>query len=190
MGFTRNATDLISKRIAKITKCGITPINSEFSSSGCWVSAFGQCVIFQNSPPEKHRHLALQFVRHVETAFEEYLRAHNSLKDLLGNGGGRWSPYFNALNHLEATISHLYMAYDVARKELGKEYYQKNDGSDYDRLNKLFNASKHQVASSEQVLWITNKGVSTDKTSITFIEIECMLRSYGKLANRITNQDT
>src|SRR5882724_5945032 len=118
MGFTKHATDIfISERIGQLTKCGATNVANEFPGSQSWTSTFGLCVIFQNRPPEQNRQWALQFVRRVEVAFAEYSRAVENLEDLIGEGPGRWSPYFRSLYHFEAAISQLYLAYDGARKK-------------------------------------------------------------------------
>ena len=187
MGFTRHATDLISKKIGQVTKCGATDVAKEFPASSAWVSTFGLCVIFQNHPPAENRSYALQFVRRVETAFAEYSRASDQLHYLVNSSQHRWSPYFSALYHFEAAISLLYLAYDGTRKQLQDKFFTGGDGSDLDRLNKIYNASKHQIASGEQTLWITNDGVNADGTSISFVELEDLMRDYGRIADRIIN---
>jgi hypothetical protein len=189
MSFTRHATDFISEKIGQVTKCGATDVAKEFPASAAWVTTFGLCVIFQDHPPAQNRPHALQFVRRVEMAFAEYSRASDHLSDLVSGGPRRWSPYFRALYHFEAAISQLYLAYDGARKKLGNDYFDSGDGSDLDRINKIYNASKHQIASAEQTLWITDDGVCADDTSISFVELEQLLRSYARIANRITNQE-
>lgn len=191
MGFTKHATDqFISKKIAEVTAIGATDVSSEFQSSATWVSSFGLCVIFQNHPPEPNRQFALQFIRRVEMAFAEYSHAVECLKDLVGGGEGRWSPYYRTLYYFEAAIAQLYQAYDNERKKLDKNDFTSGDSSVLDRLNKLYDASKHQLASSEQTVWFTNAGVSTNDSSVTFAEFEELLRQYGRLANKITNQGT
>jgi hypothetical protein len=188
MGFTRHAIDFISEKIGEVTKCGATDVAKEFPASAAWVSKFGLCVIFQDHPPAQNRQYALQFVRRVEMAFAEYSRASDHLSDLVTGGPRQWSPYFRALYHFEAAISQLYLAYDGARKKLGNNYFASGDCSDLDRLNKIYNASKHQIASAEQSLWITDDGVCADGTSFSFVELEELMRSYARIANRITNQ--
>jgi hypothetical protein len=188
--FTRHATDLfISTKIAAVTTVGATDIADEFQSSTTWVTTFGLCVIFQNHPPEPNRQLALQFVRRVEMAFTEYSRAVASLEDLVGGGQGRWSPYYRTLYYFEAAIAQLYLAYDNMRKKLGQNGFTSGDGSVLDRLNKVFNASKHQTAAAEQAVWLTNEGISATDGSVAFTEIEDLLRRYGHMINKILNQE-
>ncbi|MGE3842910.1 MAG: hypothetical protein AB7I50_15150 [Vicinamibacterales bacterium] len=189
MGFTNHATDLyLSRHIAGITVVGATDVSRDFPSSTTWVSSFGLCVIFQNHPPEANRQLALQFVRRIEMAFSEYSLAVKCLEDLIGDGPGRWSPYYRTLYHFEAAIAQLYLAYDNMRKRLGQNGFESGDGSVLDRLNKVFNASKHEPASSEQAVWLTNEGVSANESTVAFVELEALLRKYGRLADTITNQ--
>jgi hypothetical protein len=191
MGFTRHATDFfISEKIAQVTECGAMDVAKEFPASAAWVSSFGLCVISQDHPPAQNRPYALQFVRRVEMAFAEYSCATEYLSALVSGGPGRWAPYFRALYHFEAAISQLYLAYDGARKKLKRSYFSGGDGSNLGQLNNVYNASKHQLANAEQTLWITNDGVCTDAASISFVELEELLRSFARIANRITNQDS
>ncbi len=190
MGFTRHFTDLfISKKIGQVTECGAMDVAKEFPNSAAWVSSFGFCVLFQDHPPAQNRPLALQYVRRVEMAFAEYSRATEYLSDLVSGGPGRWSPYFRALYHFEAAISQLYLAYDGPRTKLGQLLFVSNDGSNWDRLNKIYSDSKHQIASAGQTLWITNDGVCSDRALISFVELEELLRSAARSVNRITNQE-
>jgi hypothetical protein len=191
MAFTKHATDLfISAKIAAVTAVGASDISREFQSSASWLSSFGLCVIIQNHPPEQNRQFALQFIRRVEMAFAEYSRSVECLADLVGGGQGRWSPYYRALYYFEAAVAQLYLAYDSTRKKLGQNDFTSGDGSVLDRLNKVYNASKHDLASSEQVTWVTNDGISTSGSSVTFAELEDLLRQDGRIADRITNQRT
>lgn len=188
MGFTRHATDLfLSSKIAQVTVVGASDVSLEFPESGRWVSSFGLSVILCDHPPAQHRQFALQFVRRVEMAFAEYSLARGFLVDLVGNPG-RWSPYYRALYHFEAAIAQLYLAHDGGRKALAKSLFQSGDGSVLDRLNKIFNASKHELASSDQTVWITNAGLSTGIPAVTFAEIEDLLRECGRIADRIVGQ--
>jgi hypothetical protein len=189
MGFTKHATDLfISRKIADVVAVGATDVSSEFQSSAAWVSSFGLCVILQNHPPEPNRQFALQFVRRVEMAFSEYSRAVGSLEDLVRDGQGRWSPYYRTLYYFEAAIAQLYLAYDNMRIKFGQNDFTSGDGSVLDRLNKVFNAGKHSLASAEQTVWLSNDGVSANECAVTFAELEELLRRYGRMADTITNQ--
>lgn len=188
MGFTKAALDLfISEKIGQVTKCGATDVAKEFPGSDTWVSAFGLCVIFQDHPPAPIRQVSLQFVRRVEMAFAEYSHAVENLENLVSGGSKRWTPYFRALYHFEASICQLYHACESTKKGpmLGP----------LDNLREIYDASKHERAWDAQTVWVTNEGISAYKKrdkkyfSIFFAELEELLRSCARIANRLTNQD-
>ena len=189
MGFTKYATDMISEKIGLITACGATNVSDEFASSTTWLSSFGLCVIFQDQPPPHHRSFSLQFVRRVEMSFAEYASAVAFLRNFVNGNSASLSTYFRALHHFEAAISQLYLAYDASRKMLSKDYFVTGDGSGFERLNRLYNDSKHVAAAADQPLWISNDGIHSERASVLFSEIEQLLRSYASIANRLTNQE-
>jgi hypothetical protein len=54
------------------------------------------------------------------------------------------------------------------------------------RLNLLYNASKHQPASGDQPIWITNEGLECSDAKLSFVEIEELLRQCGRIATKLT----
>ena len=188
MPFTKHAVEMfISDKITKVTECNVSDLYAEFPSAKDWISGFGLMVIFVNQPQAEMRPLALQFLRRVEMGLAEYSRAREELQDLVFGSRGRWSPYFRALYHFEAAISQIYQAYDYSRKALNRRYFDSNDGSPLDRLNRIYNISKHELAAQDQPVWISNRGIETAKAQITFSEIEKLLRSFGRIAMKLTS---
>jgi len=188
MPFTKHAVEIfISDKITKVTECNVSNLYAEFPSAKDWISGFGLMVIFVNQPQAEMRPLALQFLRRVEMGLAEYSRAREELQDLVFGSRGRWSPYFRALYHFEAAISQIYQAYDYSRKALNTRYFDSNDGSPLDRLNRIYNISKHELAAQDQPVWISNRGIETAKVQITFSEIETLLRSFGRIAMKLTS---
>lgn len=191
MPFTKHAVEtFISDKITKVTECNVKDLYAEFPSAKDWVSGFGLMVIFVNQPPEDRRPFALQIVRRTEMAFAEYSRARTELQELISGCRGRWSPYFRALYHFEAAIGQLYQAYDYSRKSLANDQFKKGDGSPLDRLSMIYNTSKHQRATDEQPVWISNEGIETPKVVITFPEIEELLCTFGRVAMKLTSNSS
>lgn len=191
MGFTKHALDLfISEKISLVTLCGASDVSAEFPHSKAWVSAFVLSTIFNDQPPAQYRQLALQFVRRVEMAFAEYASAVVHLEDFVNGSPGRWSLYYRALNHFEGSVAQIYMAYDHSWNALDKKYYGTDDGSLLDRLNKIYNDSRHVAVGAEQLCWITNEGLSSGRASVSFVEFEEHLRAYGRMAIKITGQES
>ncbi len=189
MPFTKYAVDtFISDKVTGVTECTLADLYAEFPDAKNWVSSFGLMVIFNNQPPVQRRPLALQLIRRVEMIFVEHSQARHQLLDLIAKGAGRWSPYFRALHHLESTLSLSYQAYHFAGKSLDQRLFEKKDDSPLDRLNRIYNTSKHQLAEIEQPIWITNSGMSTVDCSLTFIEIEELVRTLARIVQRLTSK--
>lgn len=187
MPLTKYAVEtFISKKITEVTECNVADLYAEFPSAKEWLSGFGLMVIFVNQPREEIRPFALQFLRRVETTFSEYALAREYLQRLVLGSRGRWSPYYRALYHFEAALGQLYQAYDFSRKMLDSKLFVSNDDSPLDRLNKIHNISKHQVAVEDQPIWLTNEGIETNDMKITFVEFEELLRSCGRIAMTLT----
>jgi hypothetical protein len=99
---------------------------------------------------------------------------------------GRWSQYFRALYHFEAAIAPLYQAHDYSRKLINTKLFALGDNSPLDRLNKIYGASKHQLAILDQPVWLTNEGIETADAKISFSELEELMRSCARIAMKLT----
>jgi hypothetical protein len=96
------------------------------------------------------------------------------------------SQYFEILHRFEVLISQIYQAYMVLEKllVLGKEerLWQKGDGSILEKINILYNYTKHaedKIKQKPEVagyhIWLTNSGVSCKKGSVSYAEISEVL---------------
>jgi len=195
MPFTKNAVEMfISERITQVTACNAADLYLDFPDAKNWLSKFGLSVVFNNQPPEHIRPFALHFVRRIDMAIAEYALAREALQNLVSGSRGRWSPYFHALNHFETALAQIYQALDslaeLRKKDLGlakKDLFKSNDGSVEDRLNKIYNTSKHELTQDEQLVWITNAGIETAAEIISFQEIEELLRTFAKVATKLSS---
>lgn len=185
MAFTNAAVEMfISNKVTQVTECNATDLSTEFPDATGWVSGFGLLVIFNDQPPVQLRPFCLRVVLRVEMALADYALGREALIDLLSGNRGRWTPYFRALIRFESTIAQLYQALDSIAKVTGKKLFQSNDGSVADRLNKLYNVSKHAPAHDDQPLWISDTGIECPGVVLTFHEIEDILRSLGAWARQ------
>jgi uncharacterized protein YllA (UPF0747 family) len=141
--------------------------------------------VFQNHAQPEWRALCVQLLRRAETALGEYSAARELMQAVAGGGGTNWAEYFKALYRFEATLAQLYQAYEYIRKALDTNSFEKNDGTPLERLNRLNNTIKHQLASADQPVWLTDLGVECEDELLKFEEIEDLLRSVGQIAERI-----
>lgn len=190
MPFTKAAVgELISKRAAEVSLCGLSSMKERSPESEHWLSTIGLSVIFHDFPPEEIRPFAINFIRRISAAFDQYDLAREEVLALIKDGHGRWSPYFKALSHLEVTIGQLYVALDSIRKRAGHDFFKSGDGSVEDKLNKLYNASKHQIAANDLPMWFSNLGVHSSDTLVTFKEIEGYMLEMASIVKGLLNRE-
>jgi hypothetical protein len=185
MGLTRHAVNLFSTAdIGSLDQCNIAEISQEFPNAKRWLNALGLMVIFNNHLSLEKRPLALQFIRRVDMAIAEYAAFRDEVLQHI-TGDSPWSHYYRGLHHAEMAMTLLYQAYDVIRKAADETLFSKDDGSAMQRLNFTYNASKHEVPELKDTVWITNQGIQTEKYLLTYAELEDILRSAGKLVEKI-----
>lgn len=186
MGITRHGVAaFISPKIPDITKCVCVDVAQEFPNRDTWLASFFLKVALQNHAAPDTRALCVQLLRRAESALDDYSAACELMRVVAGGGGTKWAEYFKALYRFEATLSQLYQSYDYARRALGTKAFESNDGTPLDRLNRLNNAIKHQVAGTDQPVWLSDAGVECDGVLLKWDEIADLLRSSGRIAERI-----
>lgn len=87
-------------------------------------------------------------------------------------------------------MSVLYQALKLGRKALGTKLFEPGDGSPYERLNLIYNKSKHadpQALPSGQLhaIWIKNEGLVTDGTVLEFCELRELIRVIGRISDKL-----
>jgi hypothetical protein len=116
-------------------------------------------------------------------AIAEYGRMRVAPQYLLS--GPEWSPYYRALHHGEVTIAMLYQAYDLLRKKLKQDLFDPKDGSPLQRLNYIYNTSKHQPAEAQDPVWLSNDGFHAVDDKLLYSEFEDIARSFARLVEQI-----
>ena len=190
MPFTPAAAEqFISARVTAVTECNACDLGEEFPTARDWVTGLGLMVIFTDQPKPEFRPFALQLVRRCEMALANYGHGRTALKDLVSGNRGRWSPYYRALSYFEGAVAQLYQAYIHMHKLLGTPLFRKNDGTPLQRLNHIYNVSKHETPAEEDTVWITNTGLGTKEAAISFGEVEDLMRVCARIAKRLSSTD-
>jgi hypothetical protein len=186
MGITRHGVAaFISPKIPEITKSVCVDVAQEFSDRESWLATFFLKVAFQNHAAPDKRALCVQLLRRAECALAEYSAACEEFGRVPRGSGANWSSYFKALYRLEATVTQSYQFFDYARKALDTKLFEKGDGSSVEHLNIVYNASKHGVATTDQPVWLTDDGIACDDATLSFLELESLLRQVGRIATRL-----
>lgn len=185
MPFSRYAvTTFVSKHVINVTKVGLNDVSSEFPNSGSWLSNFGMLSILTQQYATEARPFAIQFLRKIDMSLSEYSRARSELGLLLA-GQRLWSPYFRALNHVEASLSQLYQACSLSMKALDIKLFKTGDGSSIQRLNEIYNVFRHSVTDNDDPIWLTNVAIHVATAQLSYVEYEEILREYASIAEKI-----
>ena len=135
------------------------------------------------------------FLRRSHAAFTEYAIAREtSLGYLTDHRPDRHVlRYVEAVNHWEAFLAYAWQAFSfVGRGE--KVWFEPQDGSVLQRLNALYNRSKHAekaiergdyVGQSPLCVWLTNAGLTSTDATLTFPEIAEILVQMARMASSI-----
>ena len=183
----------IAPKLSKLTECN-APDLSDLTDQ--WLDNFILNNFLNLNLPDKEKAYLLNFFRRVEAAFYEYNKARNALTEYITTDRNRISPYFQALNHFETLFAQLYQAYLLLKSATKLKLFKKDDNSELDRVNKIYNVSKHMYERIENgklpekgtcAIWITNNGIECNNAAITFVELKDILIELSKLANKISN---
>ena len=196
MPFTKSAVELfISALAAAITECGSSDMNARVPESTHWLTQFGLAAIFHDFPPIELRPRGINFIRRVHGAFLQYELARQKVLELVKDGNDRWSPYFVALTHFEVAVGQLYVALDSTRNLPSNpggdkhQFFKPDDGSVTERLNLIYNASKHELAGAELPVWFTNEGLACKNAALTFDEFEDFMLTMAGVVRLLCDRD-
>ena len=181
----------VSQQLSQLTECNASNVSESYSQAKYWVSNFVLNSIFGGSASKEGRTFTFFFLRRAEAAFTEYEYARQALIEFVSTPLKQSSLYFRALHHFEMTITMLWQAYDLTRRILKEKLFEKSDGSNYERLNWIYNVSRHFDPSELPLgqihaVWLNNDGIQTDKYGVSFQELGEFLVEVGNLADSIS----
>lgn len=167
-----------------------------FDKEKHWVGAFILNATLRYQYEEKQRIYIMNMLRRIESTFYQYNLGSLLLDDFLNEDKVSISKYLSAIVCIEISISHLYQAYMLGNKMVGKDkkLFERNDGSSIERLNKLYNVAKHYDSSISNdsleelntiPIWITNEGIKSNKSFLNFDELHAMMREVALIADEI-----
>lgn len=163
-------------------------VSNNFLHSKEWISNFCLNSILGGYVSKDDRSFIFFFLRRAEAAFVEYEYACETLESLIRNKSKSPSLYFKALYHFEIVITMIWQAFALRIKKSGNKIYSEKDNSIYERLNRIYNISRHfdpSKISKENihVIWVTNKGIQTEDKELSYLELAMLLSEIGNLAD-------
>jgi hypothetical protein len=187
MPFPAYALDkFVAPDISKFTKASIPDMSDTSKEQEYWVRNFILNTLLRVTIDERTRQTLFNFLRQVESAFREYGLARERTLAYLQNAEAI-TAYLAAIGHWEVYLSHAYQAYCLLARGQ-KILFVQGDGSVLERLNLLYNRSKHMdsaiengqlPAESTLAIWLKNDGVRSIDSALTFAEIADILRDLA-----------
>jgi hypothetical protein len=105
--------------------------------------------------------------------------------------------YFRALEGVENLISASWQGVDFTRRALKVDVFKRGDGTEYERLNHIYNVSRHfnpeqLPAGRMHAIWITHEGISCvdengSEWKLSFAELREIVGMLGRMADALAN---
>jgi hypothetical protein len=193
------STEMLNKFVApgisELEQNSAPELMSRFPGSEHWIEIFLLNSMIGATLVGTTRPVVLNFLRRVETALQEYTEANNHLNSYLSGSKQAISKYFSSVLHYEHAIAMTYQACMLLRDIYHeKNFFEKGDRSPIERLNLLYNHTKHieKILASGALpngysipMWISNTGLHCSVSSLTFAELADILEVLATNADRL-----
>lgn len=175
----------VAQEMSKLTACAPQSLATDFPERNHWFNQFVLRRIFHNHVSDEHAALAFVLVRRAAAALDEWELACEAAQDVRNPSG-----YFKMLRHLESSVSALWQGLDFCRRALEMKLFERGDGSVYERLNLVYNVSRHfnpQDLPSGDLhrLWISNDGLHSRECSVTFSELRDSIKFLAGMVDKL-----
>jgi hypothetical protein len=132
-------------------------------------------------------------IRRAQTALEEYESGREQLVIYVSGPKTTVSKYFRALSHFEHVLALTYQAIDLAKRVSGaRDPFSKNDGTAIERLNRLYNVSKHLEESTVEdkqlhAVWLQEDGIHCSTCSLAWSELAEIVACVAEVADMFSD---
>ena len=186
MGISNFALDeFVSQDLSKLTACSPQSLASEIPDREHWFGQFVLRRIFHNHVSGEKAALAFALLRRTDAAIDEWELACAASRENLRQPAA----YFKLLRHLENCVAQLWQGLEFGRKAIGKDLFQKNDGSVFARLSWVYNVSRHFNPDSLRPgelhrIWVANDGLQTREQALLFDEIREKIKLLARIVDK------
>lgn len=187
MGISNYALDtFVAQDMSKLTQLSIKSLAEEFPNADNWFAQFVLRRIFQAHVPDEKAALAFAIIRRTHAALQEWeLASAAALGDLRSLG-----TFFSVLRHLESCISSVWQGLEFARKSLGQDLFKKGDGSVYERMNWVYNVSRHfdpEALPQGDIhrVWLSDQAMHTREQAVSFDELREAIRMLARVSEKV-----
>jgi hypothetical protein len=184
-------------KLSLLTVCGANELPNvpDYLSSAIWHYIAGA-----THGNEVARHLELAFVRRTNAAANNYSNGRSCLLQYIEGVASQQhhlGRYLSALTHFEQCLNSVWQAAElfnrIEHSILGKEFkcgtlFKQGENSDLERINRLNNVVKHfdakQAERSSTPIWITNTGLESADTVLSFEELHENVTALSEIARQ------
>jgi hypothetical protein len=175
----------VAHRLSELTECGAP----ELQQNPLRLNDFILNSIFRVKIEQTLRAYLFNFLRRADAAGIAYGTARTALIEYINTPRATISPYFTALAQFEVCISQVYQGHELFATATKQQVFKKGANSPEERLNVLYNDSKHMnkmifggllPEPATTGIWITNGGLESSRTRVSFVELHAVLvEMYG-----------
>ncbi len=197
---TRFAKHILDKFLAPYVsnfRSAEIPEMSDESSS--WLSKYFLNSVLRGSYADPFRQFVFNFLRRVEGAHVSHQCARSATAEFLHGSRQSMSRYMEAIFHWEAFLAQSWMAYALTENLNGTPPFRKGDGSVEQRVNLLYNRSKHSDTAIEAgqlppegtvPVWMEDDGLHGVDVMLRWEETGEVLRDLSNFANMLEDPIT
>jgi hypothetical protein len=180
----------MAPEMSKFTSATLPDLSAIDSEQEHWLANYILNSIMRVTVQSPDRQRLFNFLRRSHSAFEEYAVARELTLTYLAEPEKKLG-YLKAMGHWEALLAYTWQAYRLFLPARLGSLYEKGDDSCFERLNNLYNKTKHAegpildgkyLEDSPLCVWLTNKGLKSTDELVTFEEVAGMLTDLAQLA--------
>lgn len=180
--------NFVAQELSQLTECRAIRIEPDLPDYKSWLDLFVLTRMFRKPLEQNKAALAFALIRRAEAAISNYEDARIDLAILAEKKS--ISVYFHCLWNFESSVAALSQAFDFARRALDRKLFEKGDGSPYERLNLIYNNSKHADPEALprghlHAVWLRNEGLFTKGANLAFEEFRELIGEIGRLAEKL-----
>ena len=172
--------------MSRLSQLSIQSLAKEFPSADKWLAQFVLRRMFQAHVPEEKAALAFAIIRRTHAALQEWELANAAAQGDLRSIG----TYFSVLRHLESCISSIWQGLEFARKSIDESLFMRGDGSAYERMNWVYNVSRHfnpeaLPQGDTHRVWLSDQAIHTREKVVSFVELREAIRMLARVSEEI-----
>lgn len=192
MPLTNYALDnFVAKDISKFTEHTLKSIAPDFDQNSHWLNNCLLNSILVSPIPDEVKPGTFSIVRKGEHCLREYELGLEYLEKFL-NEGRKTSDYFRALSHMEVCLSSAYHVLEYIKRITEEPFFKKGDGSLAEKLNRIYNISKHLqkhsfIPQQLHLFWFSNSGLFSAELGLKYDEVKEIVRDICEITEKISS---